>query len=373
MSTQVLTSVITATPLRISFFGGGTDFPDYFNRRGGMVVATALPQYSYVALNSLERLMEKRFRISYSNLEIVDTIAEIRHDIVRTILSDYRTLIGDCFVDIHSYADLPSGTGVGSSSAFTIGMLNALSALNGVYLPPKELARRAIRIERERLAEAGGWQDQITASFGGFNVVEFRDNDFEVEPLIVSADKRAAFSGSCWLYFTAVARSSAAVQRQSFSPANIRDKEQVLDATRELAMEAVRIFRTTMDPVAMVRLWGGLLDQAWALKRSMSPLVSLPEIDRLYERAMQAGAYGGKLIGAGGGGFLLIMAPPERQAAIDEAVGYLHRLPVNLEPNGSRVVYVHERNTAQGVSSAAAERIGHAGALGRQRHPALTS
>ena len=373
MSTQVLTSVITATPLRISFFGGGTDFPDYFNRRGGIVVATALPQYSYVALNSLERLMEKRFRISYSNLEIVDTIAEIRHDIVRTILSDYRTLIGDCFVDIHSYADLPSGTGVGSSSAFTIGMLNALSALNGVYLPPKELARRAIRIERERLAEAGGWQDQITASFGGFNVVEFRDNDFEVEPLIVSADKRAAFSGSCWLYFTAVARSSAAVQRQSFSPANIRDKEQVLDATRELAMEAVRIFRTTMDPVAMVRLWGGLLDQAWALKRSMSPLVSLPEIDRLYERAMQAGAYGGKLIGAGGGGFLLIMAPPERQAAIDEAVGYLHRLPVNLEPNGSRVVYVHERNIAQGVSSAAAERIGHAGALERQRHPALTS
>ena len=165
---QVLTSVITATPFRVSFFGGGTDFPAYFNQRGGLVLATTVRHFSYVAVNSLDRLMEQRFRISYSQLENVDAVEEIRHGIVRATLTDYPELIDDCFVDIHSYADLPSGTGIGSSSAFSVGLLNALHALNGVYLPPKELARRAIRIERETLQEVGGWQDQILAGVRRF-------------------------------------------------------------------------------------------------------------------------------------------------------------------------------------------------------------
>ena len=189
---QVLTSVITATPFRLSFFGGGTDFPGYFNRRGGLVVAAAMRQFAYVALNCLERLLERRFRVSYSRLEMVDRIADIQHDIVRAVLSEYIDLIGESFVDLHSYADLPARSGVGSSSAFTVGLLSALHALNGRYIPPKALARQAIRIEREVLNEAGGWQDQITASCGGFNVVEFGDNDFEVQPLVVGAARRAA-------------------------------------------------------------------------------------------------------------------------------------------------------------------------------------
>ena len=335
--------MITATPFRLSFFGGGTDFPDYFNRRGGLVVAAAMRQFAYVALNCLERLLEQRFRVSYSRLEMVDSIAEIQHDIVRAALSEYTDLIGDSFVDLHSYADLPARSGVGSSSAFTVGLLNALYALNGRYLPPKTLARQAIRIEREVLNEAGGWQDQITAACGGFNVVAFRDNDFEVRPLVVCAARRAAIEASCWLYFTSITRSSASVQQVAFSAANIVDKEKVLDATRDLAEEAVQVFRTTADDAAMIRGWGGLLDRAWALKRSISDAVSMPEIDALYARAKRAGAYGGKIIGAGGGGFLLIMAPPERRAAIDAAVGHLHCLPVRLEPDGTRVVYVNER------------------------------
>lgn len=335
--------MITATPFRLSFFGGGTDFPDYFNRRGGLVVAAAMRQFAYVALNCLERLLEQRFRVSYSRLEMVDSIAEIQHDIVRAALSEYTDLIGDSFVDLHSYADLPARSGVGSSSAFTVGLLNALYALNGRYLPPKTLARQAIRIEREVLNEAGGWQDQITAACGGFNVVAFRDNDFEVRPLVVGAARRAAIEASCWLYFTSITRSSASVQQVAFSAANIVDKEKVLDATRDLAEEAVQVFRTTADDAAMIRGWGGLLDRAWALKRSISDAVSMPEIDALYARAKRAGAYGGKIIGAGGGGFLLIMAPPERRAAIDAAVGHLHCLPVRLEPDGTRVVYVNER------------------------------
>ena len=343
IATQVLTSVITATPFRLSFFGGGTDFPGYFNRRGGLVVAAAMRQFSYVALNCLERLMERRFRVSYSRLEMVDQIADIQHDISRATLGEYTELIGESFVDVHSYADLPARSGVGSSSAFAVGLLNALHALNGLYLPPKTLARKAIRIEREVLNEAGGWQDQITAACGGFNVVEFRDNDFEVRPLVVGAARRTVIEASCWLYFTSITRSSAAVQQVAFSPANILDKAKVLDATRELAEEAVHIYRSAADDAAMIRGWGELLDRAWALKRSISDAVSMPEIDALYERAKQAGAWGGKIIGAGGGGFLLIMGPAERRAAIDAAVGNLHRLPVRLEPDGSRVVYVNER------------------------------
>jgi D-glycero-alpha-D-manno-heptose-7-phosphate kinase len=344
ITTQILTNVITATPFRLSFFGGGTDFPGYFNRRGGLVVASAIRQHAYVALNCLERLLERRFRISYSQLEMVDSISEIKHDIVRAALTGYPGLIGESFVDIHSYADLPARSGVGSSSAFTVGLLSALHALNGLYLPPKALARQAIRVERDLLGEAGGWQDQITTAFGGFNVVEFRDGDFDVRPLVVGAGRRAAIESSCWLYFTSITRSSADVQRETFSQANIIAKETVLDQTRELAEEAVEIFLTETDDARMIRGWGELLDRAWTLKRSMSGQVSMPEIDALYERAKAAGAYGGKIIGAGGGGFLLIMAPPDRKAAIDLAAGPLRCLPVSLEPTGSRVVYVHERS-----------------------------
>lgn len=363
MPSPVLTSVITATPFRVSFFGGGTDFPGYFERRGGLVLAAAVRHFSYVAVNSLERLMEQRFRISYSRLELVDDVEEIRHDISRAVLMEHAALIDDCFVDIHSYADLPSGTGIGSSSAFAVGLLNALHALNGRYLSPKELARRAIQIERETLREGGGWQDQILAAFGGFNVVRFRRGDFDVEPLLVSTDRRLAIEASCRLYFTAMKRSSSTVQRVSFSPKNVLHKEKVLDQTRELAEEALRIYRAESDSQVVVRCWGELLDRAWALKRSLSGGVSLPEIDALYEKARHAGAYGGKIIGAGGGGFLLVIAPPDRQPAIDAALGGLKSFPLRLQPDGSHVVYANERTedftprasankTPQGVSVA---------------------
>ncbi|MDR3538216.1 MAG: hypothetical protein P4L71_17105 [Acetobacteraceae bacterium] len=343
MTSQVLTSVITATPFRVSFFGGGTDFPGYFNRRGGLVLATSVQQYSYVALNSLPRLLEKRFRISYSQLEMVSRIDEIRHDICRATLGEYEALLEDHFVDIHSYADLPTGTGVGSSSAFAVGLVQALHALCGVYLPPKDLARKAILIEREKLGDVGGWQDQVASAYGGFNLVRFRENDFEVFPLGIAGGLRETIEASCWLYFTAMRRSSSAVQQVSFSPANMVDKAKVLDQTRELAEEALVVLREATDPLAAMRRWGALLHEAWALKRSLSSSVSLPEIDKLYEKARQAGAWGGKIIGAGGGGFLLVIAPPDRRAAIDAAVGNLHSFPVRLEQNGSHIVYVNEK------------------------------
>ena len=341
MSSQTPTSIISATPFRVSFFGGGTDLPSYFNRHGGTVIATTIAQYSYVALNSLEPLLQKRFRISYSALEMCDRIEDIKHDITRTILTDYPDLLGDRFIDIHSYADLPSGTGIGSSSAFAVGMLNALHALSARYVPPKELAKRAITIERERLAEAGGWQDQVLAAYGGVNMVRFGDNDFEVEPLVLSGESRTALEQSCWLYFTGVTRSSAKVQNASFLVPNATDTDRILDETHELAREAMRLYRHAASAVGLVRDWGLLMDRAWTVKRSLSSAVSSPEIDAAYERAKHAGAYGGKVIGAGGGGFLLIMGPPGQRAAIDAAVGDMHCIPLRFESIGSRIVYVN--------------------------------
>jgi D-glycero-alpha-D-manno-heptose-7-phosphate kinase len=340
---HLLTSVITATPFRVSFFGGGTDFPGYFNKRGGLVVGGTLRQYSYVALNGLERLLEKRFRVSYSQLEVVDSVEEIRHDIVRATLGECGDLIGDSFIDIHSYADLPSGTGIGSSSAFAVGLLNAIHALNGAYMPPRQLAKAAIHIEREKLGEVGGWQDQILSSFGGFNAVSFHDDDFEVRPLLLGTEHRALLAASCRLYFTSVKRSSAKVQQAAFSTANMADKAKVLDQTLEIAEEALRLFRVTPEPETLVRRWAELLDVSWGLKRSMSSAVSMPAIDDMYEGAKAAGALGGKVIGAGGGGFLLLMAPPERWDDIDLALPGLHSLPLHFGSEGSHIVYVRER------------------------------
>ena len=342
MLPQILSSVITASPCRLSFFGGGTDVPDYFEKRGGLVLATTMRHFSYVALNSLPRLLERRFRISYSQLEMVDRIEEIRHDIIRTTLGAYPQLIAERFVDIHSYADLPVGTGIGSSSAFTVGLLNALHAVCGVYLPPGDLARRAIDIERGKLGEHGGWQDQILSAYGGFNLVRFRDNDFEVLPLPLGGGMRGAVESCCWLYFTAVTRSSSAVQKTTQAGPDSASRMRLLDGTREIAEEALHVLRTSADPRVTMREWGELLHQSWLLKRKLSGAVSPPAVDQIYERARNAGAWGGKLVGAGGGGFLLIAAPPERQADIDAAVGGLTRFAVRLEQHGSHVVYVNE-------------------------------
>jgi D-glycero-alpha-D-manno-heptose-7-phosphate kinase len=340
---QVLSSVITASPCRLSFFGGGTDLPEYFETRGGLVIATTMRHFSYVALNSLPRLLERRFRISYSQLEMVDRVEEIRHDIIRATLGEHPELIADRFVDIHSYADLPVGTGIGSSSAFTVGLLNALHAVCGMYLPPRELARRAIGIEREKLGEHGGWQDQVLSAFGGFNLVRFQDREFEVFPLPLGSGMKQAIESCCWLYFTAVTRSSSAVQRTSHGGAD-GARLRLLDETREIAEEALRVLRAGEDPGVTMRRWGELLHHSWMLKRRLSGAVSMPAIDLVYERARDAGAWGGKLVGAGGGGFLLIAGPPERRAAIDAAVGGLTRFAVRLEQHGSHVVYVNERD-----------------------------
>ena len=219
--------IITQTPLRISLFGGGSDLPEHFNVSGGSVLGMAINKYVYVTINSLERLQDKKIKLSYSKLEIVDSPLELNHQIVKNILIDTPFFNNDSFIDIHSYSDLPSSSGLGSSSSFTVGMLNALYYLNGVFKTPKFIAKNAITIERVKMKEKGGWQDQIFASYGGFNKISFFNNSFNVEPIAIPLEKKIYLKKSFFLIFTNLTRSSSEIQN-SIKISKSIDKKQCL-------------------------------------------------------------------------------------------------------------------------------------------------
>jgi D-glycero-alpha-D-manno-heptose-7-phosphate kinase len=310
---------IVQTPARISFFGGGTDVPEYFANSEGAVIGTTINKYTYVTLNSLDRLLGHRFRISYSRLESVDSIEEIEHNIVRGALSRHSDSFENSFVDIHSYADLPAGTGIGSSSSFTVGLLNAMYSLNGIHKSPKSLAEEAIQLERHDLKEAGGWQDQVFAAYGGFNKIRFNQEGFSVEPIVMPTEHIRALESSCMFIFTKVQRSSAKLQKEVMSETNIASKRDRLESIYGMVGRAEDILYNSKSGEDLVEGIGTLLGQSWEEKKRLSNVVSTPEIDDLYSKACTAGAYGGKLCGAGGGGFLLMIAPPEKHASIKAA------------------------------------------------------
>ncbi len=341
-----LGTVITQTPFRISFFGGGTDFPSYFNERGGAVLGTTINKYLYVTVNSLERLLEKRIRLSYSNLEIVDQPEDLKHELVRQTLINHKEFMDGGFLDIHSFADLPNQSGVGSSSSFEVGFLNALYLLHGLYKLPKDLAREAILIEREQLGHHGGWQDQIHAAFGGLNKISFAQNDFHVTPVCVPRDRLEALETSCMFFFTGSVRSSTQVQNSVFGKGeDIRlrtSKEVHLKRMLEMVDEGVKILSQAQGIKAMLAEFGALLDEAWYCKRSFSSLVSNPTIDDIHEVAKRAGAYGGKLVGAGGGGFMLFVVPEDRRNKVIRALSGLRQIHVRFEAQGSRAVFANQ-------------------------------
>lgn len=338
MKTRQQGMIMTQTPFRISFFGGGTDFPDYFNEHGGVVIGTAIDKYIYVTMNSLDRFYDKRIRLSYSKLECVDNHEELKHEIVKSILHNHPYWDEQTFLDIHTYADLPASSGVGSSSSFAVGMLNALYLLNGVYKTADAIAKEAIFIERGELKAAGGWQDQVFAAFGGFNRLRFANNNFVVEPICIASDKKKALEQSCMVFFTGDTRSSAKVQEQVMG---VDKKSQVsyLNDIQQIADEAFTILNTTTTPQALINEFGVLLNKAWQAKKSLSTQISNEKIDSIYQAAMQAGALGGKLCGAGGGGFLLFIVPEEKRPAVAKALSAYKRLNIAFEDCGSRVIY----------------------------------
>lgn len=322
--------IITRTPFRISFFGGGTDYPKWFQEHGGVVLATTIDKYCYISCRHLPPFFEHKYRIVYSKIENVRKVSEIEHPAVRTILGYMRCSSG---LEVHHDGDLPARSGLGSSSSFTVGMINALLALDGKRISSEELARRAIHVEQELIKENVGSQDQISAAYGGFNRIEFRrDSSFKVDPIILGRERLEEFQSHLMLFFTGFSRIASEVAKSKID--NMKYRVAELHLMKEMTHEAIATLQSS-SPIDEI---GRLLDQNWKYKRSLSDKVSTSEIDQIYSTAKKCGATGGKLLGAGGGGFMVFFVKPEIQAKVRKALGHLIHVPFRFDNSGSRVV-----------------------------------
>jgi D-glycero-alpha-D-manno-heptose-7-phosphate kinase len=324
--------IICQTPLRVSFFGGGTDFPEFFEEHGGAVLATAIDKSIYHAITQFHsRLFDYSIRVAYRKVECVSKLEDLQHAPCREILRHFGVKKD---VEVSLTADLPSLTGLGSSSSFTVGMINAISAYTGKFMPTAELAELAIRMERDVLEETVGFQDQITAAFGGLNVIRFSGKDrFEVSRVSVSKDKLTELDASLMMFFTGITRRASDVEKAKIE--NMTRKEAALKRMLRHVDEAHDVL-TGNTPLSK---FGALLDKTWKEKRSLDASVSNPTIDDMYERAMKAGALGGKLLGAGGGGFLLLFCPPERKPKVRKALARFFEVPFSINAAGSRIIH----------------------------------
>lgn len=323
--------IITRTPFRISFFGGGTDYPGWYREHGGAVLATTIDKYCYITCRRLPPFFDHKHRIVYSHIENVKHNDEIQHPAVRAVLNWAKVEDG---MEIHHDGDLPARSGLGSSSSFTVGLLHALQALNGQMASKDALARDAIHVEQNIIGEHVGSQDQVSAAFGGFNRIEFHRNDsFDVAPVILPRHRRQELSDHLMLCFTGFSRIASDIAKSKID--NLQKRERELKLMRAMVDEAIALLQDESEPIDS---FGTLLDASWQYKRSLSDRVSTPEIDQIYQAAMDAGAGGGKILGAGGGGFLLLFVKPERQAAVRERLKDLIHVPFDFEDSGSRVV-----------------------------------
>lgn len=321
--------IITKTPFRMSFFGGGTDMPEFFKEHGGAVISTTFDKYCLVNVRHLPRFFDYTSEFVYSRIERVTDIENIEHPLIKNAMK---------MLDMHelrvSYeADLPARTGLGTSSSFAVGMLNAFYALKGKYVDKKRLADEAIYLERTLCDEKGGWQDQIAASYGGFNRINFSDKGYEVQKVIISPERKKALNNNLLLFFTGFTRFSSEIQQTTKSA--IKDKTAQLKEMLSLVDEAQKILT---EKSADLDDFGRLLDESWKLKRQTGAKISSGSIDELYQKGINAGALGGKLLGAGGGGFLLFYVQPENRRKVLEEMELLN-VPFEFENGGTRVVY----------------------------------
>lgn len=322
--------VITQTPFRMSFFGGGTDIESFFRESKGAVLSTTFDKYCYVNARYLPRFFEYSTELSYSKIERVKEIGEIQHPAVRNAMK----MTGIDGIRLTYEADLPARSGLGTSSSFAVGMLNAFYALKGKYADKKKLADDAIYLERVLCEESGGWQDQIAASFGGLNRIDFDENGYQVNPIIVSSSRKKLLNDNIMMFFTGFSRLSSEIQKKNALDRG--DKKGYLKEMYGLVDAAERILT---DEEQNLNEFGRLLDYTWQLKRRAGNAVSTEEIDFLYEKGIEAGALGGKLLGAGGGGFLIFYVPQEYQQKVKEAMSQLLYVPFCFENNGTRVLY----------------------------------
>ncbi len=320
--------IISKTPFRMSFFGGGTDMPDFFNRYGGSVLSTTFDKYCYVLTRHLPAFFDYSNEVTYSKVERVAAPEDIKHPAVREAMRflDMREL------HVSYDADLPARSGLGSSSSFMVGMLNAFSALKGKYMSKDQLARNAIYVERTMCNEAGGWQDQIAAAYGGLNRIDFADNDFKVRPVIISNERKRRLEDNIMMFVSGQTRIAGDMEIKKKK--DFQTKIMELNEMKRLVDEAEAILTSKSD----LNEFGRLLDYTWQLKRGISH-VSTDDIDLMYERAKNAGALGGKVLGAGGGGFIILYVEQEKQENVIKALEDKLYVPMKFENTGATILY----------------------------------
>jgi len=325
--------IITRTPFRISFFGGGTDYPVFYKEHGGAVLSTTINKYCYITCRYLPPFFEYKFRIRYTNREETQTIGEIVHPSVRECL---RYMGVEKGVDIVHSGDIPAMSGIGSSSSFTVGLLNALYALKGEVVTKRRLAFDAIHVEQNMIGEPVGSQDQTAAAFGGFNRIEFGGNKdgIFVQTIPLNVDKLIYLQNCLLFYFTGFPRYASEVSKEQIERTSQNVKE--LNLMKEMVDEAINILN---GPVEKFDEFGKLLHESWMLKRNLTKLISNETIDDIYQAAITAGAIGGKLCGAGGGGFILLFVPPENQDRVKDTLKDLLLVPFRFENLGSHLVF----------------------------------
>ncbi|MBF0332216.1 MAG: kinase [Alphaproteobacteria bacterium] len=323
--------IISRTPFRVSLFGGGSDYPTWFRQHGGAVLGFSINKYCYISVRELPPFFEHKHRIVYGRTELVSSLEEIQHPAVRAVLSEMGVRKG---LEMHHDGDLPARSGLGSSSSFTVGLLNALHAAKGEMVSKKALADQAIHIEQNVIEENVGSQDQVWAAYGGLNRIDFhRDNSFDVTPLILSPERRAEFRDSILFFFTGFSRIASLVAGEKIK--NMEHRQSHLMRIMSMVGDAVEVLRDQNKPI---RLLGEMLHESWMLKRELADQVSNPAIDEIYQNARDAGAIGGKLLGAGGGGFMVFIVEKHNRERVRERLRKLIGANIDIDMSGSKIV-----------------------------------
>lgn len=329
--------IISRTPVRLSFFGGGTDYREYFERKGGAVLGTTINKYLYVSLNRLSEFFNYKIRVSYSKSELVNNVSEIIHPSVREILK-FKNIDG--YLDIHIFSDLPSQTGLGSSSSFTVGFLNAIYAIEGKRVSKQQLAEEAIYIEQNMIKENVGCQDQVHAAYGGLNIIEFSKAGISVRPVVISKEKLNLLRESSMFFYTGLTRYSSDILKEQIEGTASCRNDVYLNRMHQMVYQAEKII-SDEKPEYLIKQLGELLNESWNLKKCLSSQITNSVIDEAYSKALQAGAYGGKLAGAGGGGFLFLLVPKDKQIEVRHVLNGLLEVDFRFESDGSKIIYLN--------------------------------
>lgn len=325
---------ISKSPLRVSFFGGGTDYPLYFHEFPGAVVGAAIDKFIYTIALPMVEYAENRYRITYRIVEAVDRVQDIKHNVIRATLADMGY---DHPLNIAIISDLPGNSGLGSSSSFTVGFVRLMEYLSGREITKYDLFRKAVRVERDLLNENVGIQDQIHAAFGGLNLYRFHKDDFAIQPVRMHTEARDALNRALCLIYTGVQRHASATVREQLDNTRERKVDRELSHLLALCEQGVRLLEGESGEAMLIEL-GGLISDGWETKRALSKSVSTPMVDEIYAEGMRLGAYGGKLCGAGGGGFMLFLASDAVQAKLRERFGAKNFVKIALEDDGAQIL-----------------------------------